>query len=297
MRRRLVNNARVNTARVNNARVNTARVIAPAMALGLVLVGCGSDSGARRTVIVTETFTSGNAASAAGTAGSGPGVTVGPPADSSDTSGSSPAGSSGTPESSGAPASSEAPASSDAPASSTPKTTPKPKPTPKTTPKTTAPSTAVVDVTPLNSDCAKVLTVADIKTITGSAMPNETSRIKDVANPDVNSKGSIRCLYGITTGVQKVSMRITQYENAAAAQKQIGVTVASEKELGAKVSTATVSGQEANVLIRDGGLINVPYGDWTLAIATADGVLKGDDADRLQKLAQKALSQIVRTTR
>lgn len=290
MRRRLV----------NNARLTTARVIAPAMALGLVLVGCGSDSGARRTVIVTETFTSGGASSAAaGPAGSGPGVTVGPPAGSSDGPGSSPAESSGAPASSDAPASTDAPASSDVPASSTPKSTPKatPKSTPRTTPKTTAASTDVVDVTPLNSDCAKVLTVTDIKTITGSAMPNETSRIKDVANPDVNSKGSIRCLYGITKGVHKVSMRITQYENAAAAQKQIGVTVASEKGLGAKVSTVTVSGQEANVLIRDGGLINVPYGDWTLAIATVDGVLKGDDADQLQKLAQKALSQIVRTTR
>lgn len=143
-------------------------------------------------------------------------------------------------------------------------------------------------------DCGSLLSANDVKKVTGTAIPAATNRIKDVANTRVNSTGSIRCLYGVAGAANKVSLRITQYKTVEAATKQIGVTVSSEIERGAKASTATVAGQKANVLLRDGGLINVQYRDWTLAIAVDASVLKGDQAGQLTQLAELAMARAIK---
>ena len=57
---------------------------------------------------------------------------------------------------------------------------------------------------------------------------------------------------------------------------------------------ATVAGQKANVLLRDGGLINVQYRDWTLAIAVDASVLKGDQAGQLTQLAELAMARAIK---
>jgi len=271
--------------------ITAARLIAPAAALALLLTACSTGADARKTVVVTETFSSGNGATGSAPTGSGAtgsgatgsavgatgaSVTVGQP------SGSGPATASSV---------------SSAKATAKPPTTAKPsataKPSTSVAPSTPA-SSAIKKVNPLTVDCGSLLGPTDVQKITGSAIPAAGSRVKDVANPKVNSIGSIRCLYGITAGKQKLSLRITQYKTAESAAKQIGITVAAETGLGAQASPTKVGGQPAQILLRAGGLINVQYGDWTLAIAVADGLMKGAPGPQLTQLAEIALARILK---
>lgn len=260
--------------------VTAARVIGPAAALALMVTGCSTGADARRTVVVTETFSSASAATGSASAGPGGSVTVGQPSGSGAVS-TSAAGS----------------AKTTAKPATTAKTSAKPSATakPSTSVAPSAPvSSAIKKVNPLTVDCGSLLGPTDVQKITGTTIPAAGSRVKDVANPKVNSTGSIRCLYGITAGKQKLSLRITQYKTAESAAKQIGITVASEKELGAQASSVRVGGQPAQILLREGGLIDVQYGDWTLAIAVASGVMKAADGAQLTKLAEIALARILK---
>jgi hypothetical protein len=260
--------------------VTAPRLIAQAAALALMLTACSTGTDARRTVVVTQTFSSGGAATGSPVAGTGASVTIGQPSGSGATS-----------------ARSASSAKTTARPATTAKATTKPSATAK--PSTSvAPSTpvssAIKKVNPLTVNCGSLLGPTDVQKITGSSIPAAGSRVKDVANPKVNSTGSIRCLYGITAGKQKLSLRITQYKTAESAAKQIGITVAAEKELGAQTSPARVGGQPAQILLREGGLINVQYGDWTLAIAVANGVMKGAQGPQLTKLAEIALARVLK---
>ncbi|WP_252607396.1 hypothetical protein, partial [Bacillus paralicheniformis] len=105
-------------------------------------------------------------------------------------------------------------------------------------------------VDPLTVDCTKLLIPGDVQRILGKQISAATVRTKFGAQANISSSGAVRCAYGVTAGKQKASVRVTQYASTAAAQKQVGVTVASETDLGAKVSTVTVGGQQATVMLR-----------------------------------------------
>ncbi len=258
------------------------RVFVPALVLGLILSGCGSSTGAKRTVTLTQTFTS--SSGAAGTSSPTGSITVGAPtaSGSADATGSGAVSGSGTP----AAGSATGTASKTTAAASTTKAKP-------STSAATAKTTAKVD--PLTVDCSALLSPNDVKKVTGNTIPAAGSRIKDVANPKIGSTGSIRCLYGVKDGQQKVSLRLTKYDSAADAAQQVKVTVQAETDLGAKASETTVGGQPAHVLLRDGGLIQMQYGDWTLAIAVPAGFLDGDQPAQLTKLADLALARVLKS--
>lgn len=173
-------------------------------------------------------------------------------------------------------ASSKAPTSSAKPSSSAPSATAGP----------------VKKVNPLTVDCAAILNQNDIKKATGVTIPSSVAAVRFGA--EGNSTGSNRCLYGGGEGKQKFSVRITKYKNEKAAADQVKVNVATEKTAGAQTSTSTVQGRQAQVMLRDGGLINVQYGDWVLAIASQKGVVKGDQAKALTALADVALSRVLK---
>ena len=67
---------------------------------------------------------------------------------------------------------------------------------------------------------------------------------------------------------------LTKYATPAAMEKQVAVTREFETDKGAEASTVSVKGYPADVLLRDGGLILVPYGSWTLGIAIDGGIAK-----------------------
>ncbi|MEJ7649534.1 MAG: hypothetical protein WKF57_10950 [Nakamurella sp.] len=131
--------------------------------------------------------------------------------------------------------------------------------------------------------------------MTNKTINNTSARTKFGAQANISSTGAVRCAYGIVSGQQKASLRVTQYKTVAAADAQVRVTVESETGLGAKVSTALVGGQQANVMLRAGGLVNVRYGTWVLAVAAADGTLGGDQAAQMAALGDLVLKRILAT--
>ncbi len=166
-------------------------VLAAAIAGVLIVSGCGSDtSGARRTVTAVVTVSSGADGSACR-------VRRMPPA-SGDTA---------------------------APGSDSAAESPSPSPSPSPTAVVAAPIVTGVDSQKV--DCAAIISAADVKKIFNVDIPNDRiKRTIDVSGNEIGQTGQIRCLYGLSAD-QKTgafSMVLTQYTDAAAAQKQYEVT-------------------------------------------------------------------------
>ena len=225
----------------------------------LIVSGCSSDSGTRRTVTAVVTVSSG--AESSGSAVE-----------------SSPADSSGAAASGSADAS--ASASGSAPASSSVAAAP------------------LVTVDPLKVDCAAILSATDIKKIYGIDIPNDRIKITVAeVNTDVGQTGRIRCLYGLnpekTSG--NFTVRLTQYTDAAAAQAQVAVTVQTETDNGAEIIPTTVAGYPATMAIRDGGLLIMAYDTWEMAIAVSAGGDPTVIAAGLPPTAEAVLARILKS--
>ena len=151
-------------------------------------------------------------------------------------------------------------------------------------------------VDPLKVDCGAIISPADVKKIFGLDIPADKLKITVAeVNTDVGQTGRIRCLYAPnpakTSGVY--TLALTQYTDAAAAQKQVEVTVANETDNGAEITPITVGGYPATMAIRDGGLIIMAYDTWTMGLA----ITSGDPAViaiALPQLAEAALARVLK---
>jgi hypothetical protein len=242
-------------------------LLIPLLALPVLVAGCNSGATTKQTVTVVNTVTS----SAAAAASPGGSVVV-----------SAPSGT--TPPKTTATRSSAIPTVG--------KSTSKPAST------TTAPSAApIVKVDPLKSDCSSLLDSSDIKKAIGATVAQGSSRKKDVPNAGRGITGKIRCYYpkADAKGTAPMVIALTQYTSAAAAAKQIQVTVDTEGEKGARISEPKVNGYPAHLLLRSGGLVTVQYGTWTMAIAVADR-LAGDAVltAGLPTLAGQVLTRVIK---
>lgn len=231
-------------------------VLAAAIAGLMLVTACGSDtSGARRTVTAVVTVSSGAEASGSEAAASAP-----------------ESGDSAAPESSAA----------------------SPSPSPTSSSVSAAP---IVSVDPLKADCAAVISAADVKKTLTVDIPNDRIKVNVAeVNTDIGQTGRIRCFYGLAADKKSgaVTMALTQYTDAAAAQAQVEVTVQNESDQGAEITEVTVSGYPATVAVRDGGLIIMAYDSWTLAIATAATTDSATLVAGLPQLAEAALARILK---
>ncbi len=259
------------------------------IALSLLLAACGSTSGTRPTVTQVVTVTGTSPASTTGAS-----ITVvGPGA--SDSTGSSSTGQATT----GTAASGTGSSATDTAAPSTGSATATGSGSSATgSTSGVASSVPIQTVSPLKVDCAALLDDRDVKKALGATISSASSRIVDVANPEREMTGRVKCYYGVQSDSQAhpVSIAIAQYSSPAAALAQVAVTIKSETGLGAKSSAATVSGQQATVLLRDGGLIVLPYDSWTLSIAV-EATVSADAAtlpDGLTGLATLVLARILK---
>lgn len=234
-------------------------VLAAAMAGLLLVSACGTDSGTRRTVTAVVTVSSG-------------------------------ADASGSEAASSAPASGEASAS---PAESA-EASPSPSPSPTSSSVSAAP---IVSVDPLKADCAAVLSAADVKKALNVDIANDRIKVNVAeVNGDVGQTGRVRCFYGLAADKKSgaVTLALTQYTDAAAAQAQVDVTIQNESDQGAQITPVQVSGYPAQVAVRDGGLIVMAYDNWTLAIATAATTDPATLVAGLPQLAEAALARILK---
>ncbi|MEP6562816.1 MAG: hypothetical protein ABJD68_17285 [Nakamurella sp.] len=242
-------------------------VLAAAIAGVLLVSGCSSDSGTKRTVTAVVTVSSGAEVSGSADAGS--------VADSAAPSGS--VAPSGSAAASGSTAAAD---STSAAVSSAP-----------------APPPPIVTVDPLKADCGAVISPPDVKKFFGVDMPADKLKVTVAeVNADVGQTGRVRCLYAVnpdkTSGL--FTMALTQYTDAAAAQKQVEVTVANETDNGAQITPITVGGYPATMAIRDGGLVIMSYDNWTFGLA----ITSGDPAAiavALPELADVALARVLKT--
>jgi len=236
-------------------------LVLAAASAGLLLIvsGCGSDTGTRRTVTAVVTVSDGAVPS-----------------------GSDAASASAAPSGSAA-ASGEASA-----ASPSPSVVASPSPT----------AAPFVSVDPLKVDCAAILSPNDVKTIFNADIPNDRIKINVAElNSDIGQTGRVRCLYGLSGDKKsgQFSLALTQYTDAAAAQKQVDVTVQNETDNGAQITPVTVNGYPATVALRDGGLIIMAYDNWTMAIATPQALDPATLTAGLPKLAEAALTRVLKT--
>lgn len=231
-------------------------VLAAAVSGVLLVSACGSDTGTRRTVTAVVTVSSGAEA----------------PAGSE----SAPAGS----ETSG----------SEASAATSPAASASPSPT-----VTAAP--VVTGIDPLKVDCGAIISAADVKKALNIDIPNDRLKVAVAeVNTDAGQTGSVRCLYGLSADKKsgQITLRLTSYTDPAAAQKQVDVTVQDETDNGAEIVPTTVSGYPATIALRDGGLLIMPYDNWTLAIAAPASVDAAALTAGLPQLAEAALSRIIK---
>jgi len=236
-------------------------LVLAAASAGLLLIvsGCGSDTGTRRTVTAVVTVSDGAVPS-----------------------GSDAASASAAPSGSAA-ASGEASA-----ASPSPSVVASPSPT----------AAPFVSVDPLKVDCAAILSPNDVKTIFNADIPNDRIKINVAElNSDIGQTGRVRCLYGLSGDKKsgQFSLALTQYTDAAAAQKQVDVTVQNETDNGAQITPVTVNGYPATVALRDGGLIIMAYDNWTMAIATSQPIDPATLTAGLPKLAEATLTRVLKT--
>jgi hypothetical protein len=232
-------------------------VLAAAVSGVLLVSACGSDTGTRRTVTAVVTVSSGAEV----------------PSRS--------AGESAGPEASG---------SGEASPAESPQASASPSPT-----VTAAP--VVTGVDPLKVDCGAIISAADVKKALNIDIPNDRLKVAVAeVNTDAGQTGSVRCLYGLSDDKKsgQITLRLTSYTDAAAAQKQVGVTVQNETDNGGQVTPTTVSGYPATVALRDGGLIVMDYDNWTLAIAAPSSVDAATLTAGLPQLAEAALTRIIK---
>lgn len=173
-------------------------------------------------------------------------------------------------------------------------------------PSTTAPSSSEpsvpplplgVETDPLTPACAMLLGQADVVAAIGASVPGDESRREDPAGSSTGLVGRTKCYYGIDeeTGTAAVVIAMAQYETAAAARERMQATITTEVDLGATHLDADVAGLPAQIALRDGGLLIVPYDDWTLSIAIADGLTPESDLPSgLERLARTVMARLLR---
>lgn len=178
---------------------------------------------------------------------------------------------------------------------SAPKTTPKKTTTPPPTSTSVKPA-PIVKIDPLKADCSSTLDASDIKKAINATIGDKANRIRLGAS-DKGATGAIRCLYGSTDNGKSapVRIRLTQYNAAAAAKKQVEVDVQAAQDAGAKITKTTVAGYPATLQIIAGGVIEMQYDTWTLSLAVSDKLATADALTKgLPVLANQVLLRIIK---
>ncbi len=264
------------------------RLIAvPALAAVLLVAACSSNSGTKRTVTVVNTVTGGSSSSAGpAKTTTGSSIVVGSSASAPTGSGSA-GGSSG--KSTTSTAATKTGTSASGSVSGTTQTTAS---TTVTTSSTKSSTPAFKKVDPTAANCADLMDSGDVQNDLGFTIGNTNSRIRLGAGDNGATK-AIRCLYGSKDGgkTAPVRIRLTEYDSAAHAEKQLKIDLES-----GGVKAITVGGFPASLQIANGGLIEMRYDTWTMTLAVSDNLASSDKlTSGLPKLATQVLARVLKS--
>jgi hypothetical protein len=167
-----------------------------------------------------------------------------------------------------------------------------PSPSPSATPSSTPSGSPTPSGTaaPLPETCADVLTLDEMDSAVGHALPGQTVYIKGQAEPKINRTGRITCRYGVHKAanhtVVPVEVGISGYANADAAASRLRFTVNKQRNNGATPTDVSLGDTQGTVLVAgDNALLIFAKGTTTVALSVSKDVATGDQAkDVLTKL-------------
>jgi hypothetical protein len=125
----------------------------------------------------------------------------------------------------------------------------------------------------LPSDCTLLLTHGTVNRALGKAVTGKTIYIKGLAEPKIGRTGRVTCRYGVKGKSIPIEAGISGYRTASQASTRVRVTVAAERDAGARVSTTTIGGQPATILLgKNGSLLVYCDSNRTVAVTLDRGV-------------------------
>jgi hypothetical protein len=167
-----------------------------------------------------------------------------------------------------------------------------PSPSPSATPSSSPSGSATPAGTaaPLPESCADVLTLDEMDSAVGHALPGQTVYIKGQAEPKIHRIGRITCRYGVHKDanhtVVPVEVGVSGYSNADAATSRIRFTVSQQRNNGATPTDVSLGDTQGTMLLAGGNaLLIFAKGTSTVALSITKDVASGDHAkDVLTKL-------------
>jgi hypothetical protein len=160
------------------------------------------------------------------------------------------------------------------------------KTTAKPTPKPTHVKPPPLHRAALPTDCTLLLTHGTVNRALGKAVTGKTIYIKGVAEARIGRTGRVTCRYGVKGKSIPIEAGISGYRTASQASTRVRVTVAAERDAGARVSTATIGGQPATILLgKNGSLLVYRDSNRTVAVTLDRGVGGTKAATVLKTLA------------
>lgn len=178
--------------------------------------------------------------------------------------------------------------------------TPSSTPVPTTSaPASTSAPTRAVHMTRLPGTCTDLLPTGGLINALGHPIPDTTSFIVGIAEPDIGRLQSLDCRYGLTDGGRSadIEIGIGLYATPARAAARIAPTVADFAAHGATSTAATVGGVPATLLRGGSGAGYEPTlvlatGQRTVAVTMRPNAFPADSLTKdLTTLAQLAVTQ------
>lgn len=181
-------------------------------------------------------------------------------------------------------------ASSTTKASSAKPTKPaKPKPTkPKKKPRPHRPAGP-----PLPQSCGGMISTAAMNRALGKPLKGKTIYIKGVPQRKIQRTGRITCRYGVRGKSVAVEIGVSGYETQEAAVDRVAVTIRSEREAGAAITSRRVAGHDVTIMLgAKSGLLVTRDGRRTAAITIDKGYYRGAPGATLKAVAGTVLNNM-----
>ena len=157
-----------------------------------------------------------------------------------------------------------------------------------------APATPAPPVYELPEGCSELLTLRQVDSALGTALPGQTTFTVGTAEPEIGRTGRITCGFGVVPATDDagaadplMQLSVFTYTDEQAAADRVDATVDAQQARGVRFDEAVVPGASAVLLTGpDGATLIATVGTRTYSLSLVPGVL--DDAS-----TQPALQQLM----
>jgi hypothetical protein len=176
-----------------------------------------------------------------------------------------------------------------------------PSPSPEQTPDPTPAAPAAPTLPDFPESCGDLVPTSEVVAIVGRPLPGDTTFVFAEALPEIGRTARVTCGYGVGAGRgpdPAVEITVNEYEDEAAAQERIDVTLEAAAEAGDEVSELATGPYRGWVLRdEDGASYVVDAGSRTLVISLQRRLVPARaETVVLTQLAERALALPTATT-